>query len=514
MTARAALLDTPHMYEGNLKLPVDRIRANPANPRRDTAADDAMVASIKAIGIIEPLVVRALQIEDAEDGCEWELLAGHRRLDGAIKAGFSRVPAVVRHVDPAGALEVMLVENLARQDLSPLEEAAGIAGLAKLGHSQRQLAGLLGVSQSHISKRLGLLKLPDKARSQVDSGGITIEAAQALAALPPKKVEPLFAGTSKPPTPYQIARVVEEYARDEKIRLKVEECKKAGVACEVGHHSRTSRPLAWMHHVDAKAHKQLPCHLVLISPYDGSVQGACTDPDSHPAPESEDSPSPEAEKAREARRAEDDRAQATQALRDAGRQRRVAFCKELIGRPCSNDIVALAAHVLPEISDPGLEEALKMVGIDGDVEWDEQIRYLQAFAGDDIRTQMQVLYAITLTSAEGFTPEASRLAGRRTETAEVDETDTCLPVVRRYLRHLVDKGYECDLLEGEMLEGFQLALPVDPPAPAPEIVITAKGKRFMVACSDCGDVGFATTDSYARLRGTNHLSAEHGVVVS
>ena len=161
-------------------LPVEQLVPNPANPRRELGDLEELAASIRALGILEPLII-APQAVMAERCCM--VVAGHRRLAAARLAGLDWVPCILRKLSDRQALEVMLVENLHRADLAPLEEAAAYRRLVELGRTQRQLAAELGRSQGHISKRLALLELPEVARNELDAGGITLEDAQALAKL-------------------------------------------------------------------------------------------------------------------------------------------------------------------------------------------------------------------------------------------------------------------------------------------------------------------------------------------
>src|SRR5262249_26969776 len=117
-------------------LPLRDVRPNPDQPRKhfDQSKLDELATSIKAHGLLQPIVVRRVT-----DG--YELLAGERRFRAAQLAGIERLPALVREVDDP--LEIALIENLQREDLSPLEEAEGLAALiARHGYSHREVADL------------------------------------------------------------------------------------------------------------------------------------------------------------------------------------------------------------------------------------------------------------------------------------------------------------------------------------------------------------------------------------
>src|SRR5262245_59024379 len=114
----ALLSATPERDEALLELPIDRIEPNPLQPRKsfDGAALDELARSVKASGVIQPVVVRR-----AGDG--YQLIAGERRWRAARQAGLERIPAIVREATDVESLELALVENLLRADLNPLEEA-------------------------------------------------------------------------------------------------------------------------------------------------------------------------------------------------------------------------------------------------------------------------------------------------------------------------------------------------------------------------------------------------------
>lgn len=161
---------------------IENIRISHQNPRQsfDVDALNELAESIKAHGIIEPLVVRP--IEEGH-GTIWELVAGERRLRAAQQLGMTHVPCVIRPMDDRTAKEVRLLENLQRQDLTPLEEASAIKELLADGGTQAELAKKLGKSQTWISQRLKLLALPEQALALVVSGDITPKHALVLVPL-------------------------------------------------------------------------------------------------------------------------------------------------------------------------------------------------------------------------------------------------------------------------------------------------------------------------------------------
>src|SRR3954469_16946756 len=151
-------------------LPLELIRPNPAQPRTrfDPASISSLAASIADAGIVQPLIVRPLA-----DG-RYELTAGERRWRAAREAGFQTVPAIVRDEAEAGRLQTALIENVAREDLNPVDEARACAALVEdLGLSKEALARRLGRSRSAISNLIRLLDLPDEALELLASGELS-----------------------------------------------------------------------------------------------------------------------------------------------------------------------------------------------------------------------------------------------------------------------------------------------------------------------------------------------------
>jgi ParB family chromosome partitioning protein len=136
-----------HAGPASLEIAVDRITPSPFQPRRsfDEGKIDELAASIRNQGIIQPLVVRPR-------GDAYELIAGERRWRAAIKVGLNRVPVVVRNANDHEALQLALVENLQREDLNPIEEAAGYRRLQEEFHwSQEEMAEKVGKSRPAIA---------------------------------------------------------------------------------------------------------------------------------------------------------------------------------------------------------------------------------------------------------------------------------------------------------------------------------------------------------------------------
>src|SRR3954447_11321955 len=151
-------------------LAVELIRPNKDQPRRhfDEAALQALAESVQERGVIQPVLVRP------RPGGTYELVAGERRWRAAKLAGLERMPALVRDHDDASTLEVALVENMAREDLNPVEEARAVAGLVEeLGLTREAVGRRVGRSRVAISNLLRLLDLPDEALALLESGALT-----------------------------------------------------------------------------------------------------------------------------------------------------------------------------------------------------------------------------------------------------------------------------------------------------------------------------------------------------
>ncbi len=162
-------------------LPIEFLERNSEQPRYhfDEAALEELSLSIREKGLLQPILVRETGLE------KYQIVAGERRWRAAQKAGIHEVPVVVRELTDAEVLEVAIVENIQREDLSAIEEAAGYSKLIKeFGHTQEALAKIVGKSRSHITNLLRLLNLPQKVRDLVDSGRLSMGHARALLSAP------------------------------------------------------------------------------------------------------------------------------------------------------------------------------------------------------------------------------------------------------------------------------------------------------------------------------------------
>lgn len=162
----------------------DQIYPNPRQPRRsfDEESLGALAASIRQLGLLQPVVVRRVDSNDGED--RYELVMGERRWRAAQRAGLRTVPALVVETDDRGALERALVENLHRQDLNPLEEAAAFHQLLdEAGLTHEELAERVGLSRPAVSNTIRLLELPPSVQTMVVDGRLSAGHARALLGL-------------------------------------------------------------------------------------------------------------------------------------------------------------------------------------------------------------------------------------------------------------------------------------------------------------------------------------------
>ena len=172
--------ETGDGVSGLLEVPVNAVAPNPKQPRTHWDADEieALAASIREVGILQPIVVR----RSGEDG--YELVAGERRLRAAKVAGLATVPVVLRDTDDADLLREALIENIHRQDLGPIELAEAFRQLLEdLGLKQEELAERVGVSRSHIANTIRLLQLPLETQQLLTDAKIQAGHARALLTL-------------------------------------------------------------------------------------------------------------------------------------------------------------------------------------------------------------------------------------------------------------------------------------------------------------------------------------------
>ncbi len=325
-----------------MEIAIDEI-AEDGNVRNELTEIDSLAASIRKVGVLQPLVVTS------RDGDQpYLLVAGARRLAASRKAGLRAVPAVVRDLgtDAAAAAAraaAQLAENLARIDLTPMEEAQGVLALTEHGMSQAEIAGVVGRSKTWVSERKRMAGLPPRIAQAVADGGVSIKVAQKAASLDEdeqaKVVEAIENGYSPEWAINNAKAQAKNAAALAKIEERLEKLREAGVtvlaedefARRLRGEAMTDGPRdegyrrvmtpkdgdSWVPdnviRLDERKHRKEPCHAVYLST--GGWQGpalwaVCTEPKRHTPEGDSDLVSPDAErKAKEQadRRAENKR---------------------------------------------------------------------------------------------------------------------------------------------------------------------------------------------------------------
>lgn len=168
-------------------VPIEAIRPSPFQPRRHFAEEEleGLAQSIRGKGIVQPLLVRPIDDTAPDGSAEYELVAGERRWRAAQRVGLHEVPIVVRSFTDSEVIEIALVENLQRADLSALEEAEAYSRLMReFGRSQASLAEAVGKSRSHVANTVRLLSLPEPVRKNLEEGALSAGHARALLGAP------------------------------------------------------------------------------------------------------------------------------------------------------------------------------------------------------------------------------------------------------------------------------------------------------------------------------------------
>jgi len=140
-------------------VPIDQIDPNPNQPRQAMGDLTELMASISEKGVIQPLIVR-------QRGERFQIAAGERRYQAAVQVGLMELPVIIRDIDDREMLEIALVENLQRKDLTPFEEAEALQVLVqRYGHTHEDLARRLGKSRTAVTESLSIAKMPDEVRT-------------------------------------------------------------------------------------------------------------------------------------------------------------------------------------------------------------------------------------------------------------------------------------------------------------------------------------------------------------
>jgi ParB family chromosome partitioning protein len=194
-------------------IPLDLLLPNPDQPRRSFGDMADLISSIKEKGVLEPVLVRPT-------GEKYQIIAGERRYRASIEAGLSQIPCIEIDVDDRGVLEISLIENLQRRDLSPFEEAEGLQRLGeKFLYTHEEIAGKLGKSRTSITETLALNNIPLELREMAREAGITSRST--------------ILQIARQPSAEAMARMIDEIrrsglTRDEVRKMKKEERKGPG----------------------------------------------------------------------------------------------------------------------------------------------------------------------------------------------------------------------------------------------------------------------------------------------
>jgi len=175
--------------DGLRTLPVDALSAGKYQPRKhwDEAKLDELAESIKAQGVIQPIVVREVPAGEGRGSRTYEIIAGERRWRASKLAGLDEIPVVIREVDDRTVVAMALIENIQREDLNPLEEATALQRLIdEFDLTHAQAAEAVGRSRAAVSNLLRLLELPAEIRTLVETRAIEMGHARALLALMPQ----------------------------------------------------------------------------------------------------------------------------------------------------------------------------------------------------------------------------------------------------------------------------------------------------------------------------------------
>ena len=378
-----AVAEERHLSDATFEIPLTEIHLPDDNVRSKVGDVAELAKSIEAVGILEPIVVTERRRDVATPGGQeidgvvdgFLVVCGSRRVSAAAAAGLTHVPAIVREFTDEQRVEAMVVENLQRENLTPVEEAAAFQRLVDMGSSQRTIATRLGVSQGHVSKRLALLALPAVAHEALDAGGITIDQAVELAKISdlPKVVTKAVKEATKYPASSAaiITTAVRDAERARKCAATVAELEEKGKrAVAMGSSYDVPQGLAIVSEngyfggqvvrMQPSKHRKLACHVTGVAPgfYNSTepqLVDLCSDPAKHPA-ETSGSTTPTAH-SRETK--EDKKRREHLTALDEARTRRLPFLKSLCAKRLPKDeLLALTTIALTTGDVYGADEEL------------------------------------------------------------------------------------------------------------------------------------------------------------
>ena len=201
------------------RIPISKLRANPLQPRRlfNKESINELAASIKSKGLVQPILVRPSE----KNPGDYEIIAGERRWRAAQIAQLHEMPAVIKNLNDVESLEIAIIENVQRSDLTVIEEAAGYKKLIEsYGHTQEQLSEIVGKSRSHVANIMRLLTLPQLIQDMITEGKISAGHARAImnSAFPEKLAEKIISENLSVREAESIAKLGKNHIK--KVRLK------------------------------------------------------------------------------------------------------------------------------------------------------------------------------------------------------------------------------------------------------------------------------------------------------
>lgn len=536
------------------RIPLGLLRPAPDNPRTTLGDLEGLAASIRSIGIIQPLTVVPTGELGDDDNEIMLIVAGHRRLGAARLADLDDAPVIVRHdIDESTRLEMMFDENYHREDLSIIENARLVKLLVDAGMKQAEIAERRGVSQPTVSKWLSLLKLPESVHAAIDSGDLRQEDGVAMASLPPASIAKLMKNGA--PKSWHIDEEKRRVERD-KTRAKVtKEAKDKGWAVLTKRPSFHSQgklgespepalldddredPYGPLAHIDPTEHEHEPCHAVFFDDHQG-IMRACNDPAAHPKPKGWKSPAEkervDADRKRKAKVMVDRAAgnapttyEERQTAADLAVAPVVEWCRAALEKAGSDIDGALGFVVRciladsegtlgwPEFAARLLDSAFESTSPD-------EARDLMAEMLTGLRASgAEVLYALALGSGvQGITELLS--------DAFSDGVEKSIQINRRiyiepanllfdHLTEVLSDEAAVPDLEAFLTDAIQIpeVEPTEPEKPAVEVELFKKAGTWRQRCSECGVLQGANKEElYARQRGDLHLRDVHGIELS
>lgn len=370
-------MPTKEQQQTLLNVPIEKVKPATDNPRKRVGDVAELAQSVASAGVIEPLVVVA-----GKNG-DYTLVAGSRRLAAAKLAKLVTVPAILRVLEDKERIEIMLAENLHREDLTPVEEAETYKRLIDdCGYTQRTLADRVGKSQPHISKRLALLQLPAPVKKEIDSGEIPVGDAIALTALKEKGAAKQIVADHKMRPFQSIESMVVQTNREHDVEQKVAAARKLAkdkgwpfierekvlftdrpAALPIGKasdHYVYGGAMTW---VDAKKHESEKCHAITVD-REGDVIPLCNTPKNHPAPKGQQAA---ARETRAARLTPKEKAfEAHQKEMTLSRKEREAFAAEMLGKRLPSQVRSelIVRGLLHSANSDPVKLACKLMGLD------------------------------------------------------------------------------------------------------------------------------------------------------